>query len=196
MTKKRKTTIAVFVVLAVLALVVVPVARLSGCQGAQSQGNTAQQQEAQGETADDGTRNDFIGPVAPEDKVTGTDGHPASAGATSLSRDKVAGSANIDSAAAGAWENFDKTVTSMLFVAGQDPDKVSVTVSNVTASAIATDGGSRAVRYVSIDGTWHVFEFAADGTCTHHELTDKVAGVNASAEEAQANLPTDGVDEI
>lgn len=193
--------IAAFAVLAVLALVAVPASRLAGggnaADDAQRQGQQEQQQSGQ----EGGTQGAQDGAGEDEAETGGDAGAEQQAwtpstGATSLTRDKVSGSSNIDSAGEGAWDNFNKTVTSMFFVAGKDPDAAQVSVSDVTATATGTDGESRAVRYVSIDGTWHVFEFTPSGTCTHYELSDKVAGVNATAEEAQGDLPTDGVGEI
>ncbi len=201
MTKRRKMAIAAFAVLAVLALVAVPVSRLAGGGNAAGGGAQQQGQQEQQGGQESGARGVQDGEGEDEAETGGGAGAEQQAwtpstGATSLVRDKVSGSSNIDSAGQGAWDNFNKTVTSMLFVAGKDPDAAQVSVSDVTATATGTDGESRAVRYVSIDGTWHVFEFTASGTCTHYELSDKVAGVNATAEEAQGDLPTDGVGEI
>lgn len=191
--------IAAFIILAVLALVAPAAANLMGVTGsktAQPQANNETMQRENGETAaEGGASGTETGSAGTQDATAGESA--VSSGATSLARERVSGAANIDSAGADAWGAFDKTVTSMLFTAGKDPDAASVEVSDVTRSGTGASGAF-AVRYARIDGTWHVFEFSGEtgAVCTHHELVDKVAGVNANAEEAQADLPTDGVGEI
>ena len=194
MGKKRKLAVAAFAVLAVLALVAVPASRVAagggGAQGEEQEEGQDVRQDAGGGKAPE------AGGAAAADDTAGAGPSPVSTGATSLSREKVAGSSNIDSCGQRAWDSFDRAVTSMLFLEGADPDEARVSVSDVTASAEGPGGEPAAVRYVCIDGTWHVFEFSADGTCSHRELADKVAGVNATADEARDDLPTDGVGEI